>query len=113
MASEPRFVFPGDPIDPAFIPSHKTKALRLGPGLRHVPPATIAPTVAGQLMADHKKNSIWVEYSSGKVNVMLYLHPVSSRPASAPATRPRSSIKNYAANRSQISASIPQRPATS
>ncbi|KAI0172447.1 hypothetical protein GGR52DRAFT_544638 [Hypoxylon sp. FL1284] len=60
------FVLPGDQIDPSLIPSHPKRALRLGPGLRHVPPNELVPTVAGQLVTDHKKNSIWVECSGGR-----------------------------------------------
>lgn len=60
-------VLPGDGIDPSEIPSHPKKALRLGPGLRHILPGTISPTVAGQLVADKKKNTIWVEHNGGRV----------------------------------------------
>ncbi|KAK0628587.1 hypothetical protein B0T17DRAFT_573577 [Bombardia bombarda] len=59
-------VLPGDTIDPSLIPTHKKQPLRLGPGLRHIPPNAIIPTVAGQLIADHKKNSMWVEYNGGR-----------------------------------------------
>ena len=55
------FVLPGEALDPSQIPTHKKKALQIGPGLRHIPPSTIVPTVAGQLVADPKKNSLWVE----------------------------------------------------
>ncbi|KAI1475765.1 hypothetical protein F4774DRAFT_395775 [Daldinia eschscholtzii] len=64
--SERIFVLPGDQIDPSLIPSHPKKALRLGPGLRHIPPNELVPTVAGQLVTDHRKNSIWVEYNGGR-----------------------------------------------
>ncbi|TRX90999.1 hypothetical protein FHL15_008204 [Xylaria flabelliformis] len=59
-------VLPGDEIPASLIPSHPKRALKLGPGLRHVPPSDLIPTVAGQLVADHKKNSIWVEYNGGR-----------------------------------------------
>ncbi|TQS32213.1 hypothetical protein Golomagni_07478 [Golovinomyces magnicellulatus] len=65
MASE-TFVLPGDQIDPSLIPSHPKKPLRLGPGLRHVPPNDILPTVAGQVVTDHHKNAIRVETSAGR-----------------------------------------------
>ncbi|KND87249.1 Exosome complex component rrp40 [Tolypocladium ophioglossoides CBS 100239] len=65
MASEPVFVLPGDRIDPSLIPSHPRKALRLGPGLRHVPPNDMLPTLAGQLVADRQKNAIRVETTGG------------------------------------------------
>ncbi|KAI1472344.1 uncharacterized protein F4812DRAFT_408559 [Daldinia caldariorum] len=64
--SERIFVLPGDQIDPSLIPSHPKKALRLGPGLRHIPPNELIPTVAGQLVTDPRKNSIWVEYNGGR-----------------------------------------------
>lgn len=64
-AAKGPFVLPGDVIDPSNIPSHPKKALNLGPGLRHILPNTILPTVAGQLVTDRKKNTIWVEYNGG------------------------------------------------
>ncbi|KAI5867663.1 hypothetical protein GGS23DRAFT_592957 [Durotheca rogersii] len=60
------FVLPGDQIDPSRVPSHPKRPLRLGPGLRHIPPSELVPTVAGQLITDHKRNSIWVEYNGGR-----------------------------------------------
>ncbi|KAF3765034.1 hypothetical protein M406DRAFT_31962, partial [Cryphonectria parasitica EP155] len=59
-------VLPGDALDPSHIPSHPKKALQLGPGLRHILPSTILPTVAGQLVTDRRKNSVWVEYNGGR-----------------------------------------------
>ncbi|KAI0475881.1 hypothetical protein GGR56DRAFT_665773 [Xylariaceae sp. FL0804] len=64
--TEPTFVLPGDRLDSAVIPSHPKKPLKLGPGLRHIPPSEIVPAVAGQLVTDHRKNSIWVEYNGGR-----------------------------------------------
>ncbi|KAK0729907.1 hypothetical protein B0H67DRAFT_526317 [Lasiosphaeris hirsuta] len=66
MAAEHPLVLPGDTIDPSLIPTHKKQPLRLGPGLRHNPPSTILPTVAGQLVTDLRKNSMWVEYNGGR-----------------------------------------------
>ncbi|KAF7551784.1 hypothetical protein G7046_g7605 [Stylonectria norvegica] len=66
MASDPVFVLPGDHIEPSLIPSHPKKALRLGPGLRHVPPNDIVPTLAGQLISDRQKNIMRVETSGGR-----------------------------------------------
>ncbi|KFA64020.1 hypothetical protein S40285_04200 [Stachybotrys chlorohalonatus IBT 40285] len=60
------FVLPGDHLDPSLIPSHPKKALRLGPGVRHVPSDGVVPTVAGQLVTDHQKNAIRVETSEGR-----------------------------------------------
>lgn len=70
-------VFPGDDIDSSNIPSHPKKALQLGPGLRHLPPTTILPTIAGQLVADRRKNSIWVEHSGGRVCSQPWSHYIS------------------------------------
>lgn len=67
MASQAVFVLPGDNIDSSHIPSHPKKPLRLGPGLRHVPPNDIVPTVAGQLITDRQKNAIRVENARGRV----------------------------------------------
>ncbi|KAG6015139.1 hypothetical protein E4U43_005655 [Claviceps pusilla] len=66
MSSEPVFVLPGDHIDSNLIPSHPKKPLRLGPGLRHVPPSHVLPTLAGQLVTDWSKNAIRVETSHGR-----------------------------------------------
>ncbi|KAL7920035.1 hypothetical protein ACQKWADRAFT_299571 [Trichoderma austrokoningii] len=66
MSSEPVFVLPGDHIDPSLIPSHPKKPVRLGPGLRHVPPSELLPTLAGQLVTDRQKNAIRVETSNGR-----------------------------------------------
>ncbi|KXH25160.1 exosome complex exonuclease RRP40 [Colletotrichum nymphaeae SA-01] len=66
MASVGPYVLPSDEIDDSLIPSHQKLPLRLGPGLRHVPPRQIVPTIAGKLVTDRKKNSIWVEQTSGR-----------------------------------------------
>ena len=62
-------VLPGEVISPGTlpVPSNPSAPLKLGPGLRHVPPSTITPTLAGALSMDHKKNAIWVENNSGRV----------------------------------------------
>ncbi|KAK1750293.1 hypothetical protein QBC47DRAFT_394434 [Echria macrotheca] len=67
MAATDRIiVLPGDTIDPAVIPTPRRNAIRLGPGLRHVQATnSIVPTVAGQLITDHGKGSMWVESSTG------------------------------------------------
>ncbi|RDW61391.1 putative exosome complex exonuclease RRP40 [Coleophoma crateriformis] len=65
MATE-TFVLPGDSLDSELLPSHPTLPLRLGPGLRHIPPSTITPTVAGQLCTDARKNAVWIEYNGGR-----------------------------------------------
>lgn len=71
MASSTVLVLPGDDIDPSLIPSHPKKPLRLGPGLRHVPPNDILSTLAGQLVTDRQKNAIRVENGGGRVSQIL------------------------------------------
>ncbi len=91
MAAKRPFVLPGDTIDSEHIPSHKKKPLRLGPGLRHIPPGTLEPTVAGQLVTDWRKNSVWVEYNGGRVrplppaSLFLAIHSNRSRAQYIPA----------------------------
>ncbi|KAF2460695.1 hypothetical protein BDY21DRAFT_298904 [Lineolata rhizophorae] len=64
----PVVVLPGDEIPPERLPQSRTgkKALTLGPGLRHIPPRTIAATVPGPLGIDSRKNAIWVDNTSGR-----------------------------------------------
>ncbi|KAK4240125.1 hypothetical protein C8A03DRAFT_13513 [Achaetomium macrosporum] len=102
MATNERlFVLPGETIDPSLIPTHKKHPLRLGPGLRHIPPSDIVPTVAGQLITNPLKNSMWVEYNShryipsqGDIILAQILRSTtdfylcSIAPYSAPATLP-------------------------
>jgi exosome complex component RRP40 len=72
MATE-TLVLPGDHLDPANLPSHPRHPLKIGPGLRHIPPNTIIPTVAGQLCTDKRKNAVWVEYNAGRVRSIFHL----------------------------------------
>ncbi|KAK3174044.1 hypothetical protein OEA41_001288 [Lepraria neglecta] len=67
MASK-TLVLPGGTISPDILPNptNPNLLLKLGPGLRHVPPSTITSTVAGLLCIDQKKNAIWVENNSGR-----------------------------------------------
>ena len=62
------FVLPGEVIDPSILLSQSKAPIKLGPGLRHIPPNTITPVVAGQLCTDPRKNAIWIEYNSGRVS---------------------------------------------
>lgn len=66
MATE-TFVLPGDRLNSELLPSHPKLPLKVGPGLRHIPPSTIVPTVAGRLCTDTRKNAVWVEYNGGRV----------------------------------------------
>ncbi|KAH9868235.1 hypothetical protein J1614_007307 [Plenodomus biglobosus] len=61
-------VLPGDTIPRSLLPSGtgKKKTLTLGPGLQHIPPNTIATTIAGALTTDNKKNAAAVEANSGR-----------------------------------------------
>jgi exosome complex component RRP40 len=65
------FVLPGDVIDAGVLPTHASQPLKLGPGLRHIPPSTITSTVAGQLFTDNRKNAAWIEYNGGRVSLCL------------------------------------------
>ncbi|MCJ1474548.1 exosome non-catalytic core subunit rrp40 [Lambiella insularis] len=61
-------VLPGEELsnDVLFAETKSSSPLKLGPGLRHVPPSAITPTIAGFLFVDHKKRAIWVESNSGR-----------------------------------------------
>jgi len=75
-----RLVLPGEilPADVLPVPASSSATLKLGPGLRHVPPATITPVLAGLLCVDQKKNAIWVEHNNGRVSDYIPgLDPVS------------------------------------
>jgi len=67
-------VLPGEVISPDVlpIPSNPSLPLKLGPGLRHVLPSTITPTIAGYLCIDQKKNAIWVENNGGRVIALTW-----------------------------------------
>lgn len=62
-------VMPGEVLsgDILPIPSNRSVALKLGPGLRHIPPSTVTTTLAGPLCVDRKKNAVWVENNRGRV----------------------------------------------
>ena len=78
----PAVVLPGEVLPSSIlpIPSNPKHALKLGPGLRHTPPATVTSTLAGSLGIDSKKNAIWVEHNSGRVGRLQ--QPPSSYTAS-------------------------------
>ncbi|CBX95009.1 similar to exosome complex exonuclease Rrp40 [Plenodomus lingam JN3] len=61
-------VLPGDVIPKSSLPSGtgKKKTLKLGPGLRHIPPNTVVTTIAGALTIDNKKNAAAVEANTGR-----------------------------------------------
>lgn len=67
-------VLPGDEIPRDALPKaqNEKKALKLGPGLRHIPPNTITTTIAGALVTDSKKNAAYIEYNSGRVSCRKY-----------------------------------------
>lgn len=65
-------VLPGDVILPSALPTvgtGKKKTLTLGPGLQHIPPSTVAATIAGALTTDNKKNAAAVEANTGRVSL--------------------------------------------
>ncbi|KAL9008412.1 MAG: hypothetical protein Q9173_006461 [Seirophora scorigena] len=61
-------VMPGEVLsgDILPVPSNRSVALKLGPGLRHIPPSTVTTTLAGPLCVDRKKNAVWVENNRGR-----------------------------------------------
>ncbi|KIH87426.1 exosome complex component RRP40 [Sporothrix brasiliensis 5110] len=78
MAAPAHIVLPGDDVDPTeLLPPRpaagtdkKAKSpppLRLGPGLRLLlPSGQVVPTVSGELVADRRKNLLWVESDGGR-----------------------------------------------
>jgi exosome complex component RRP40 len=67
------FVLPGDQLTAEQLPQNQNAPIKLGPGLRHIPPSTITPVVAGELCTDNRKNAVWVEYSGGRVSPSLVI----------------------------------------
>jgi exosome complex component RRP40 len=82
MATETMVVLPGDEILQEVLPTPtgKKKHLTLGPGLRHIPPNTVATTIAGALVTDNKKVAAWIESNSGRVSAPIqdYLAPAQN-----------------------------------
>jgi exosome complex component RRP40 len=68
MSSTTTILLPGEEVPASLLPqpTHKKKALTLGPGLRHIPPSTIKATIAGALATDAKKNAAWIDFNSGR-----------------------------------------------
>jgi exosome complex component RRP40 len=60
-------VLPGDTLPSELIPQSGNRALKLGPGLRHIPPSTVKATIAGTVTLDLRKNAVWIEYNGGRV----------------------------------------------
>ena len=69
MALDQAFVLPGEQISSELIPAQPNSPipLKLGPGLRHVPPLQIISTLSGILHVDSMKKAIWVEHNGGRV----------------------------------------------
>lgn len=78
MATQTQIVLPGDDVDPTqLLPprpagtdkkSKNPPPLRLGPGLRLLlPSGEVVPTVSGELVADKRKNLLWIESEGGRV----------------------------------------------
>ncbi|KAL9115290.1 MAG: hypothetical protein Q9187_007333 [Circinaria calcarea] len=72
-------VLPGDEIslDILPVPSNSSIPLKLGPGIRHLPPSIFTPTTAGSLCIDRKKNAIWVENNAGRVSLFCLVYQSS------------------------------------
>jgi len=61
------YLLPGDLVAAERLPNSQ-KSLTLGPGLRYIPPTTIAAVGAGRLSVDDRKNALWLESNgSGRV----------------------------------------------
>lgn len=62
-------VLPGEsiPADALPVSPGSSTTLKIGPGLRHVPPSLVTTCLAGSVHIDHRKNAIWVEHNSGRV----------------------------------------------
>ena len=64
------FVLPGDELPlplPLPVPGSKNTAIKIGPGLAHIPPDAVVPVTAGELNVDKKKQMIWVEGDGKRV----------------------------------------------
>ena len=62
------FVLPGDEIDKELLPSRpnaNAAPLKLGPGLRYLPPDGVVASVAGEVVADGRRGAVWVEGVGG------------------------------------------------
>ncbi len=59
-------LLPGDEVPSDQLPKPKKGTLTLGPGLRHIPPASILATTSGSLNVDHKKSALWLEHENGR-----------------------------------------------
>ena len=59
-------LLPGEAVPTVSLPKAKKGTLRLGPGLRHLPPASILATTSGALQVDHKKSALWLEHPTGR-----------------------------------------------
>ena len=68
------FVLPGDELPlplPLPVPGSKNTAIKIGPGLAHIPPDAVVPVTAGELNVDKKKQMIWVEADGKRVKKKL------------------------------------------
>jgi len=75
MATERTYVVPGEILDRALLP---LSSLKLGPGLRHLPPNSLTPIVPGQFISDEKKSAIWIENDPGRVGSCIQIKIDSS-----------------------------------
>ena len=59
-------LLPGDTVAAEALPQQKgSKRLTIGPGLHYTPPSTIKAIAPGSLLADARKNALWLENNGG------------------------------------------------
>jgi len=59
-------LLPGDSVPVEALPEQKgSKHLTIGPGLQYTPPSTIRAIASGSLLADPRKNALWLENNGG------------------------------------------------
>ena len=73
-------LLPGDIISSDDLPTSPNSPLKIGPGLRLVPPSSITAVLAGSLFIDRKKNAVWIENTSGRVELQHLRLTLSESP---------------------------------
>ena len=63
-------LLPGDVITAVPTPQKPNAKLKLGPGLTHTPPSTIAAHKAGELVVDVRKHALWLESNGRRVQTL-------------------------------------------
>ena len=64
---------PGDAIPRENLPTSDNPSvpLKVGPGVRFIPPDRVTPVIVGDWEIDHKKNVVYVENGRGRVSIAL------------------------------------------